>query len=120
MHLCEGQHLQLLLTVILEHSHKCHAQGKMFGLTFKENWYVTGVSAEPEQEFVFVQYKGHTLQGSYAGGFVYARTPQLPQAALPQVQTLARQQVTALTSMRWAVSEIRHACANALGVLPPH
>lgn len=52
--------------------------------------YVTGLSDDPGAEFVFVQYKGHTLQGSYEGGFVYARKPYLPSAALAKVTKVAR------------------------------
>lgn len=52
--------------------------------------YVTGQSNDPGQEFVFVQYKGHTLQGSYDGGFVYARKPYLPSSALAKVAKVAR------------------------------
>nr|BDS38361.1 violaxanthin deepoxidase like protein [synthetic construct] len=67
-----------------------HTDGKLFGLSFKENWYVTGHSTDPGEEFVFVQYKGHTLQGSYDGGFVYARKPTLPSTALAKVAKVAR------------------------------
>ncbi|CAM9701673.1 unnamed protein product, partial [Choristocarpus tenellus] len=67
-----------------------HTNGKLFGLTFKENWYVTGLSEDPGMEFVFVQYKGHTLQGSYDGGFVYAKKPTLPKGALSKVAKVAR------------------------------
>lgn len=52
--------------------------------------YVTGQSSDPGGEFVFVQYKGHTLQGSYDGGFVYARKPYLPSSALVKVAKVAR------------------------------
>lgn len=52
--------------------------------------YVTGHSNDPGQEFVFVQYKGHTLQGSYYGGFVYARKPYLPRTAMDKVAKVAR------------------------------
>ncbi|CAM9135222.1 unnamed protein product, partial [Discosporangium mesarthrocarpum] len=68
-----------------------HTKGKLFGLTFKENWYVTGLSDDPGSEFVFVQYKGHTLQGSYEGSFVYARKPTLPSGALAKVSKVARE-----------------------------
>lgn len=52
--------------------------------------YVTGQSTDPGEEFVFVQYRGHTLQGSYDGGFVYARKPFLPKTALSKVARVAR------------------------------
>ncbi|CAB1098654.1 unnamed protein product [Ectocarpus sp. CCAP 1310/34] len=68
-----------------------HTDGKLFGLSFKENWYVTGHSTDPGEEFVFVQYRGHTLQGSYDGGFVYARKPYLPKSALAKVAKVARE-----------------------------
>lgn len=53
-------------------------EGKMYGLTFHENWYILGSSATTPNaknlpEHVFVAYKGDTLQGPYEGGFVYAR-----------------------------------------------
>ncbi|CAM9962160.1 unnamed protein product, partial [Hapterophycus canaliculatus] len=67
-----------------------HTDGKLFGLTFKENWYVTGLSTDPGEEFVFVQYRGHTLQGSYEGGFVYARKPSLPKTAMAKVARVAK------------------------------
>lgn len=51
---------------------------------------MTGHSADPGAEFVFVQYKGHTLQGSYDGGFVYARKPVLPSSALAKVARVAK------------------------------
>lgn len=62
-------------------------------LTRRCKRYVTGHSNDPGQEFVFVQYKGHTLQGSYDGGFVYARKPYLPSAALDKVARVARVRV---------------------------
>lgn len=37
-----------------------------------------------------MQYRGHTLQGSYDGGFVYARKPTLPKTALAKVAKVAR------------------------------
>lgn len=46
-----------------------HSVGRMFGLTFWENWYVIGETT-PESElppFKFVYYTGHTLQGNYEG-----------------------------------------------------
>jgi hypothetical protein len=62
----------------------------MFGLKFSENWYVIGANDKPGDEFVFVQYQGRTLQGSYKGGFVYAKAPQLSAAARSQVNDIAR------------------------------
>ncbi|KAG5179765.1 Violaxanthin de-epoxidase-domain-containing protein [Tribonema minus] len=67
-----------------------HTEGKMFGLTFRENWYVAAAGAEPGAEFVLVRYRGHTLQGTYDGGFVYAREPALPQRAAAAVRDAAR------------------------------
>ena len=60
-------------------------EGKMFGLTFHEQWYVIGgldggaaatakgggSAAAPE--YRVVAYKGDTQQGPYEGAFVYAR-----------------------------------------------
>lgn len=79
------------------------SSGKMFGLTFWENWYVLGESnvglKEPREqlgissayadmnegiqkggvmdELKLVFYTGHTLQGSYKGAFVYSTTPAM-------------------------------------------
>ena len=38
-------------------------QGKTFGLTFWENYYIVGQGPD----FQFVRYIGHTLQGGYNG-----------------------------------------------------
>lgn len=42
-----------------------HTEGKMYGLTFDENWYIVGESdgGKGIPEFKLVAYKGHTLQG---------------------------------------------------------
>lgn len=82
--------------------------GKMFGLTFWENWYVLGESTVglklPQDQFgvssayadvpdvlskrgvmdelKLIFYTGHTLQGSYKGAFVYSTSPSLsPEAS---------------------------------------
>ena len=39
-----------------------HTEGKMFGLTFWENWYVLGENKPNEPQFKFVYYTGKTLQ----------------------------------------------------------
>jgi len=39
-----------------------HTEGKMFGLTFWENWYVLGENRPNEPQFKFVYYTGKTLQ----------------------------------------------------------
>ena len=77
--------------------------GKMFGLTFWENWYVLGESQVglklPQEQFgvssayadvpdmiskrgvmdelKLIFYTGHTLQGSYKGAFLYSKSPSL-------------------------------------------
>ncbi len=79
------------------------SSGKMFGLTFWENWYVLGESQvglkEPREQYgissayadmnegiqkggvmdelKLIFYTGHTLQGSYKGAFVYSTTPTM-------------------------------------------
>jgi len=68
-----------------------HTEGKMFGLTFWENWYLIGENKPKEAEFKFVYYTGKTLQNRYEGAFVYARTPELPQNALPSIYKIARE-----------------------------
>lgn len=67
------------------------SEGKMFGLTFWENWYILGetlVKQAPDKELAdpiglkLVYYTGHTLQGSYKGAFVYSRTPEITPAVM--------------------------------------
>jgi len=55
-----------------------HTGGKMYGLTFSENWWIVGESdGKSTSPYKLVAYKGHTLQGGYEGAFVYAKTPSL-------------------------------------------
>ncbi|KAG8461346.1 hypothetical protein KFE25_010533 [Diacronema lutheri] len=51
-------------------------EGKMFGLTFNEQWYILGESdgAGALPAYRLVAYKGDTQQGPYEGAFVYTRT----------------------------------------------
>jgi len=46
-------------------------EGKMFGLTFHEQWYVLGKGTSPDWRVV--AYIGDTQQGPYDGAFVYTR-----------------------------------------------
>lgn len=68
-----------------------HTEGKMYGLTFDENWFIIGESDGKGEvpPFTLVAYKGHTLQGNYEGAFVYAKEPILPAAAVPAVKEAA-------------------------------
>ena len=68
-----------------------HTEGKMYGLTFDENWFIIGESdgSGDIPEFKLVAYKGHTLQGNYEGSFVYAKTPVLSEKAIPAVREAA-------------------------------
>ena len=68
-----------------------HTSGKMYGLSFYENWYIVGESdgSKGIPEFKLVAYKGHTLQGNYEGSFVYSKEPILPEAAIPAVKEAA-------------------------------
>jgi hypothetical protein len=68
-----------------------HTAGKMYGLTFTENWFIVGESdgSNGIPEFKLVAYKGHTLQGNYDGSFVYAKESKLPEAAIPAVREAA-------------------------------
>jgi len=68
-----------------------HTEGRMFGLTFWENWYVIGQNQQREPEFRFVYYTGKTLQNRYEGAFVYARKPELPAQAMPSIYKIARE-----------------------------
>ena len=83
----------------------------MFGLTFWENWYLIGQNQPRETEFKFVYYTGKTLQNRYEGAFVYARKPELPQAAMPNIYKIARE----------AGLDPTRACAidNACFAMPP-
>jgi len=45
-------------------------EGKMFGLTFHEQWYLLGKG----EGYRVVAYKGDTQQGPYEGAFVFTRT----------------------------------------------
>merc|ERR1740117_2789023 len=67
-----------------------HTEGKMFGLTFWENWYVLGENKPNEPQLKFVYYTGKTLQNRYEGAFVYSRQPELPRDAMPHIYRLAR------------------------------
>ncbi|KAL3929418.1 MAG: hypothetical protein SGPRY_001969 [Prymnesium sp.] len=68
-----------------------HTEGKMFGLTFWENWYLIGQNKAKEPQFRFVYYTGKTLQNRYEGAFVYSRTPELPRDAMPSIYKIARE-----------------------------
>ncbi len=46
-------------------------EGKMFGLTFHEEWYVLGKGSSPDWRVV--AYIGDTQQGPYDGAFVYTK-----------------------------------------------
>lgn len=67
-----------------------HTAGKMYGLTFEENWYILGESDGKGDipEFKVVAYKGHTLQGNYDGSFIYAKESVLPSAAVPAIRDI--------------------------------
>jgi len=67
-----------------------HTEGRMFGLTFWENWYVIGENKPSETPFKFIYYTGKTLQNTYSGAFVYARTPELPDDIMTSVYNIAR------------------------------
>lgn len=66
-------------------------QGRMFGLTFWENWYVIGANGPNEPEFRFIYYTGKTLESRYQGAFVYTRTPELPEQLMPAVERIAKE-----------------------------
>jgi len=66
-------------------------QGRMFGLTFWENWYVIGMNKPDEPEFRFIYYTGKTLESKYQGAFVYTREPELPPELVRSVGKIARE-----------------------------
>ena len=84
-------HEQLVFDTTPGSLRTAHTEGKMFGLTFWENWYILGENARNEAPFKFVYYTGKTLQNRYEGAFVYAREPKLPQSAMPAIYKLARE-----------------------------
>jgi len=53
-------------------------EGKMFGLTFHEQWYVVGKG----EGWRAVAYRGDTQQGPYDGAFVYTKTAEAPDARM--------------------------------------
>ena len=82
--------------------------GKMFGLSFWENWYVLGESTETSRldplgilpssiagtgksDLKLIFYTGHTLQGNYKGAFVYAKTPSITGDVLQRANRLIRE-----------------------------
>ncbi len=92
------------------------SSGKMFGLTFWENWYILGEMGvglpRPAEQFgigsayadmremvekgstdnlKLVFYTGHTLQGSYKGAFVYSTSPTMtPQTARAAMKLISQ------------------------------
>jgi len=93
------------------------SQGRMFGLTFWENWYILAdedsVRSSPQIDFSIqkvlttttsprsqavdkkdgmklVFYTGHTLQGSYKGAFVYSRSSQMTPQLFESASKLIR------------------------------
>lgn len=100
------------------------SQGHMFGLTFWENWYILGQtsSAAPYQPILpqpapaadtattedmkLVYYTGHTLQGSYRGAFVYARSPEMT----PSSVAAAKRLITSAGLAPERFCMIRNAC----------
>ena len=66
-----------------------HTEGRMFGLTFWENWYVIGENKPSETPFKFIYYTGKTLQNTYSGAFVYTRTPELAEDIMESVYEIA-------------------------------
>ena len=52
-------------------------EGKMFGLTFHEQWYSIGQG----EGYQIIAYKGDTQQGPYDGAFVFAREVDFLQSA---------------------------------------
>ncbi|KOO20926.1 violaxanthin de-epoxidase [Chrysochromulina tobinii] len=60
-------------------------EGKMFGLTFHEDWYVIGVG----KGYRVVAYKGDTQQGPYEGAFVFTETKDALQGSASDAMRLA-------------------------------
>ena len=52
--------------------------------------YVIGENKPSETPFKFIYYTGKTLQNTYSGAFVYARTPELPDDIMTSVYNIAR------------------------------
>jgi len=63
------QHLTENMAVTTGSPTAMKTEGQMYGLSFKEDWYVPVLASD----HAIVRYRGRTLQGPYEGGFVYAR-----------------------------------------------
>jgi hypothetical protein len=61
-------------------------EGKMFGLTFREQWYVLGKG----DGYRVVAYKGDTQQGPYEGAFVYTKTKTLDPSMRGGIDAIVR------------------------------
>jgi hypothetical protein len=86
----EGTYLTSSGTTTKSHR-TAHTQGRMFGLSFWENWYIIGENLPTEAPFKFVYYTGKTLQNTYSGAFVYSRSPELAPDAMASVYRIARE-----------------------------
>lgn len=65
-----------------------HTTGRTFGLQFWENYYIVGQG----EEYQFVRYVGHTVQGGYKGAFVLAKNPTVSAASLVEIKKVAKEQ----------------------------
>jgi len=101
------------------------SHGQMFGLTFWENWYILGdtnvlskanknplgipsaiaaIKNIPDMKLVY--YTGHTLQGSYKGAFLYARSPKIDDQVIATASNVIKQ--SGLNPLDFCV--IRNSC----------
>ncbi|KAJ1451590.1 hypothetical protein M885DRAFT_529294 [Pelagophyceae sp. CCMP2097] len=68
-------------------------EGKMYGLTFHEQWYVLARGAAAAAPYEFVAYKGDTQQGPYDGAFLLMKYPQQYDMSAPlraEIDAVAR------------------------------
>jgi hypothetical protein len=89
-------------------------RGKMFGLTFNEQWYVLGESDGEGgvPPYRLVAYKGDTQQGPYEGAFVYTRDKDaLERSPNLQAAVDAAARKAGLDPAQWCV--IDNACPTA-------
>lgn len=93
-------------------------EGKMFGLTFNEQWYVLGESdgSGGVPAYRLVAYKGDTQQGPYEGAFVYTKEASAIEGSPALARAIdAAARAAGLDPSLWCV--IDNACPAAGGTV---
>lgn len=89
--------------------------------------FLIGESAPGQPQFKIIYYNGRTIQNKYDGAFVYARTPEVPQEALPAIyryeraaRTLQSTRNTRAHGARARTQRVRDARTDARTHAHPH